>query len=732
MKRHLFPLFVSATLLSAGCATVGPMQQPPVADVLSQHASAGPLAVTEGKVFTDNDAALAAKIELIASAKKTLDLAYYLFADDYSSSAFAQALIDAARRGVRVRLLLDYFSAYKELDRLSWLEREGAGRIEVRLYNRPTPEIIRDAAYLTLSCADVGVAGKSCDAEKQQAVERQFAALSDAGTEAADATVAGSGLFLSGLYGKNPQLVAYAITLGQDIDPKAVAASAGSADATQTERLKELGKLYFKARYLGGVEGLAARLKLAFVRLAFAEQVNPVFAAVSTYLPLSRQNNARAQKDWDYLTEFLHHKFLLVDGHSVMLGGRNVEDSYHMHPGPLADKYIFMDTDVRLKLAGPDAALAGTFDRLWQLPGMTATLAQVRRHAPNDHLMNFDVFNAAQEACKQGSDKACVDRYVDRHFVALDRRMEAAGKQHVQHLQRYRSEYRALAGSAPRDIDAQASIHYLENLPMVDGQRSYGARHDHEADSGKHIHALWRTALQQTCAAGEAPRDIIVHNAYLFLPANLLQDIAAALDGSRPCRGATLTMLTNSLETTDLSVVNLLAVWQLKALADHLREAGPSDQAATLRYYEYQPAGDNRLSLHTKLMMFGDDVFIGSANADLRSLMMDSNNGVFIQNAPIFAAGYRTSLKQILAAPGMVSDRTQYIGRERGTLVGEMDAHIDLLLARYAKERLDAGQQQQLRADVHATTQKVYDLTREVLRGNRDAADQFDALFKAI
>ncbi len=132
-------------------------------------------------------------------------------------------------------------------------------------------------------------------------------------TPANNRSYAGSGIFLSGLYGKNPHLMAYAVARGQGIDAQALAAGAQSTDPARTEQLKELGKLYFRARYFGGIEALAARFKLAVVKLAFAEQVNPVFNAMNSYLPVTRQKSPQGQKDWDYLTEFLHHKFLLAD-----------------------------------------------------------------------------------------------------------------------------------------------------------------------------------------------------------------------------------------------------------------------------------------------------------------------------------------------------------------------------------------------------------------------------------
>ncbi|KAA3654645.1 MAG: hypothetical protein DWQ11_03675 [Proteobacteria bacterium] len=734
MRLHRVAAMMLAGLIVGGCALTPSLAPERLADSLSRQASAGPLPLASGALLTHNDAAFAAKLRAVESAEHSLDLAYYIFADDYTSSRLSQALIDAAARGVRVRLLVDYFSAYKALDRFSWLEAQGGGNIAVRFYNRPTVEILKDAAFLTLGCADVGATADACDAAKLAAVNAHFAPAAARAPAAHNRSMAGSGVFLSGLYGKHAKLMAYAITRGQAIDTEAVAGAADGADGGQADKLKALGKLYFRARYAGGVDGLAARLKLAFVRLAFAEQVNPVFDTVSRYLPVSRQNDAAAQRDWDYLTEFLHHKFLLADGQTLVLGGRNVADEYHMSPSPLADKYIFMDADLALQLAGRPAALAASFERLWALGEMVAGLDEVRQHAPNDLLMNFDVLDAAQAACQAGRDGACVDRYLARHFVPLADRLTAVGRQHRAAMATYARDYRPAAAPEPLALDAGARLDYLENLPVVEGTRGYGARHNREAASGKHIQAVWRTALREVCAAPATARQpVIVHNAYLFLPASLLQDIAAMLDGRRACAGVDLTLLTNSLATTDLNIVNLLAVWQLKALADHLVDRAPAEGAATLRYLEYQPGDDARLSLHAKVMVFGTDMFVGSANADVRSLMMDSNNGVYIRQAPQFVKRYVDSLEALIATPGRVADHTALIGRDAATLGGEMNQLIDQLLARYAgDDRLDATQRRDLKARILATTERVYALSRRIMQGDTAAADEFNALFKAI
>ncbi len=730
---RLLALSAACALGLSACLTPPTRSPDSLTERLAREASAGPLAYVDGQALLGNDDAFAAKLELVESARHTLDLAYYIFADDYSSSRLSQALIDAARRGVRVRLLVDYFSAYKDLDRFTWLEREGQGHLAVRFYNRPTLEIARDAAYLTTSCADVGAQGATCDDAKRAAIEARMAADQSEGRNRTNARFAGSGLFLSGLSGKHAKLMAYAITRGQAIDTEALDASASGAGGNQLEQVKALGKIYFRARYLGGVDGLRARLKLAFARLAFAEQVNPVFETVSNYLPLERQNDTQARRDWDYLTEFLHHKFLLADRERLALGGRNVEDAYHMHPNPLARKYLFMDTDLRLDLGAPAPALAASFDRLWELDTV-AGLGEVRQHAPNDLLENFDVLDAAQEACQAGQDAACVDDYLATRFVPLDARISRIAEAHRERLSRYRDEYRPAADGQRIALDPSARIHYLENLPATDGHRHYGARHGREAESAKHIQSLWRKALTDTCTApGPAGRRVILHNAYLFLPANLLQDLGGMLDGSRACAGVAVTLLTNSLETTDLNIVNLLAVWQLKALADHLRETRPANEAATFRYLEYQPVDGARLSLHSKVMVFDQAIFVGSSNADVRSLMMDSNNGLFIQDAPGFIQGYVAWLDGVIGSPGRVADLTAMLGRDANDLAGDRDRLVDRLLDRYAgDDRLSPTQRSDLKARLQATTGEVYVLTRKILRGDAEAADTFNALFKAI
>lgn len=58
-------------------------------------------------ILTTGEEAMAARLNLIANAQTSLDVATYLYADDESGHDVAAALLDAADRGVRVRIVVD-------------------------------------------------------------------------------------------------------------------------------------------------------------------------------------------------------------------------------------------------------------------------------------------------------------------------------------------------------------------------------------------------------------------------------------------------------------------------------------------------------------------------------------------------------------------------------------------------------------------------------------------------
>lgn len=75
-------------------------------------------------------------LETIARAERRIHFENYIIADDEIGRAFAQALSEQARRGVRVRLLYDWWGCFGKASSRFWAELRAAG-VEVRAFNPP-------------------------------------------------------------------------------------------------------------------------------------------------------------------------------------------------------------------------------------------------------------------------------------------------------------------------------------------------------------------------------------------------------------------------------------------------------------------------------------------------------------------------------------------------------------------------------------------------------------------
>ncbi len=699
---------------------------------LRHHATGGALSFRRARVMTGNDTAFRSKLEIIHNARHRLDLIYYIFDDDDSSSVLAQALIAAARRGVAVRLLLDYNANYRRLDFLAMLEREGNrgdGSLQVRLYNRPTREIVLDAAWLTTGCPAHGNdRSAACVAEKRARIEPLFAAERIDGQLAARLRISNldtglSGLFLAGLYGKNPRLMAAAVRHGQGLD---------HGRRPLAERFPGLGELT-----LAQITGLDGEGRPA---------VRRVFAA---YLPLDRLRSEAARRDWEYRTDYLHQKLIDADGRHVQLGGRNIGDHYHMRPNALADRYVFRDTDVRIDLDGGDGAFRRGFERLWNLCEMVATLDEVYRHAPIDYLLEPAALRQALAACRSPAGDVtspCFQEQFRAHArpraLRLDRQLREMRRRARRYWQAY--PYRRTPDPEPQfAVDAGARLYYIENVPFSGGpgalaaRRSFGARNGAEARSGKRIHALWLLGLDSVCrqaARSGQPQRVVFHNAYFAPPANLIRKFGQMVDGQMNCPGVEVTILTNSLATTNLTPVNLLGRRSIQAFARYARAHRDPRRGARFRFFEYRrPAGVNR-SLHSKVTVLGPDLMVGSANTDLRSYLMDANNALFIRRAPRLRAQYLAFVDGLLADPERTVERTgHYLALTPEQLDREDRRVLDAMVRRYRAQRWLSPRQIRLAEDqVLALLRLAGQLSSDILAGDEQAAARFDRLFKTI
>ena len=90
--------------------------------------------------LADGETALGARLRMIEGAERSIDVQYFLIKPDTSAVLIVESLIEAAKRGVRIRILLDDVFTTAPDDGLVRLD--SISGIEVRLYNpvaRPGP-----------------------------------------------------------------------------------------------------------------------------------------------------------------------------------------------------------------------------------------------------------------------------------------------------------------------------------------------------------------------------------------------------------------------------------------------------------------------------------------------------------------------------------------------------------------------------------------------------------------
>ena len=158
MNRSRSSLLVALAALMAGCATLPSLEGRTTTTALTDTAEtrlgravAADVAANPGKtgihpVFKPHDA-FAARALLAAHAEKSLDVQYYIWHGDQTGYLLFEALLKAAERGVRVRLLLDDINTSGLDPTIAVLDAHP--NIEVRLYNPVAQRGARALNFLT-------------------------------------------------------------------------------------------------------------------------------------------------------------------------------------------------------------------------------------------------------------------------------------------------------------------------------------------------------------------------------------------------------------------------------------------------------------------------------------------------------------------------------------------------------------------------------------------------------
>ena len=162
MSRILRALLVLVLLSGTACATLSPEEQARTAALVeaarsteltctAANACAQPSALHQlaARAFTrstpaapqhyallldSGQDALVARLDLIRSATTSIDLQTYIFDEDDAGQLFIDELLAAARRGVRVRVLVDQLSALERVGTMAALAGAHAN-FSIRIYN---------------------------------------------------------------------------------------------------------------------------------------------------------------------------------------------------------------------------------------------------------------------------------------------------------------------------------------------------------------------------------------------------------------------------------------------------------------------------------------------------------------------------------------------------------------------------------------------------------------------
>ncbi len=731
-------------------------------DEIKKLSSSSKLNLQSAQVIIDNDASFDSKLAMIKSAQKEIRMVYFIYANDDSASVITGELIKKAQSGVKVKLLVDILTNYANMDLFSMMTKEGRGNMDIRFYNFPSERIVADAKYMTLPCPKM---------EKPEANSCQQFKAGIMKSLAAQETTFFSKMMLAGLYGKSATALKVALGFGAGINPADYKKKEG-------EEEQDIGQLFdfFKLLIDAKIKrDIGAMIKVQIAMAMYADKLNPVMNELTGRLPIINDTIVAGKKtthsqEWDHFTDYVHHKLVAVDGREFQLGGRNIEDSYHMKSRlGTKGKYIFMDTDFHgVTAAGGTAEIEKSYDLMFNMKEMVADFKTVQRVMPFDIPANPEALGMAAGSCMQDAQAGkvapekmgtCIEERFTKmpNFVSESARQIKAQSEMTASATNYLTNYAATAKkqfshnwkmqksygadtSQLSQADLQtAEVFYIENtsfsIKSADKSRRVGSRIGAEDKYNKNIHALWYKGLENACKVSRDEKQekrVILHTAYLFMPSGLVHKLAKMLNGDfGDCSNVRVTLLTNSFQTTDLNVINVFARYQMIQLFKHygnmlayeksFNEGGQFKYKRwfpKLDYFEYNASSvGTGVSLHTKLSLLGDDMIIGSANADTRSYYMDTNNGVFIRNAHDLIRDYTNFIDDIIGDKNKSTEWTQkYAAYTPESIAQENKFILGAMLKKWDKKgRVDQAKKDSILATIDRLGKHVTDATYGLL-----------------
>lgn len=661
--------------------------EPPLTDGdWIKAASGGPMKLQRAELILDNDQAYLAKMNAVESARpgETVRMSYYIYTDDHSSARLWKLVEKKARDGVKFKILADFIANTTSMELFRWLA--SLPNVELRFFNAPSDLISRDVLYMSKRCEqDETPEWNQCEKQKWDQID-------------ADPSLDFySKLLLSGIYAREVDFLKAAVAFGAGLDLAELTSSGAQSSEKQKQQLVDFAKLVYQAKMK---HDPIAMFKVMLAMKLYSKDLNPILNEITGRLPVI-QPGSRSYGDWEHSTDFTHHKFLSVGFRFLQLGGRNIENSYHMEHNPLIHRYIFDDVDMAITVdPNEGAGFIRAYESLWNFEPMVMTWKDLKNRVLVDAIVERDAFDKTLAECsekvreagdrahdsfencaKQGlASVAAKDKLPEKlakYREMLDSRAAEYEKNYDPNREPRHSWSEDLNDAIPAEDLKNARAYYVENLPFDKNQpadqraRTYGVNAGEDLKGGKYIHYVWDRALEKVCADNakarredpKATKRVVFHSAYYLPSAQQLRSFAKMMNGAWDCGGVDVVILTNSAQTTDMSWINFFSRYSMSAFYNvysRRRELFPDakNKQATFRYFDYVKQEGGNVSLHAKTTVFGDDIMVGSANGDVRSYYMDTNNALYLKNVPRVTRAYLARVDKLLKDKTRTTDRS--------------------------------------------------------------------------
>jgi putative cardiolipin synthase len=317
--------------------------------------------------------------------------------------------------------------------------------------------------------------------------------------------------------------------------------------------------------------------------------------------------------DFDRVNRRMHNKAFIADNQRAIVGGRNIADEYFEASG------VSNYTDLDVGLAGPVVAqVSAVFDAFWNAPTAYPILAVTGQGGATGDL------DGLRQALTQFVASQHESPYVQRARTRSEEILLGA------------NDVRYYAGIAHLVFDDPAKV-----------------TRDRSSKEGR--------LLPQFSTLG-VPLD---HELTIVSPYFVPGDEGVALLAAMVDRGVRVTVLTNSLAASDVTIVHAAYKRYRESLVSHgvrLYELRPDAFEVVAGPGGRQVNGE-KAALHAKVFYFDRQaVFIGSLNLDPRSIQLNTEMGVVCRNAEMTEA-----------------------------LLGNLESHLDRIAWRVEQDTDDAG-----------------------------------------